>query len=378
MHAAHRQRQSQHRQQEIARARQRQRPQGQQPRRKNAGGAGHFIFDKPLIQNRRQLMAKNGEQGQHHAGKNRNARPGLERIRKQGWGPGGNAVSQNALEHKGQHNRYQRGQHGPAQAARTRLRRLPGHGKPRHLKPPVPFQPHRSHDHRRCGGYEKHQPPAAQGDEQRRGKIHRDGAQGAAPAHPDHRPLIRLLLQMQRHHLHQGRPHHGLGQAVHAPNRRHPSGGGAQGNEQIHGGANQQAAENQQLRGQPVPQIAADQLAHAIGDEQSRQRGGGAHPGKALPRDDLHHHGGVIMPGQIAAKIHGGAQQRKQRRLTPGNIRIGHSAWPSQSASMGTFSSRATVGAISFRLMPSKAVPGAKSAPQARKGMVISSGISLP
>lgn len=291
-----------------------QQQQGDEAQEKQDAAAQHLIGDQPIVDVQHQPMGYHAEDREQYAGEDGLPAAGPVNIRKIGGHPGGDTVLQHPLKHDGEQDQKQHaheGKDGPLLGAPGFHIALPDDGFQVPLQPPVPKAPKPGDHQGDQSRSEEDGSPAARGDEEGRRQVYEDGAQGAPPGDLHRRPLVLLDGEVLGEDPQLGRPDQGLGKAVHAPDQGHPAGIGTEGDQGIHQGADEKPKKDEMMRLDPIPQVSADQLPGAVGDEQAGGRHGYRSPGKTVAPDDLHQDGGKVDPGQIAGEIDQGAKKNQ-------------------------------------------------------------------
>ena len=186
------------------------------------------------------------------------------------------------------------------------------------LQPSDSRKPDKSGEHSHKGREQKGGSPAGEADAQRNEQIDKDRSCGGRHGNLHATFLILLFIQRFGHDPDEGRPEHGLEQAVQTPDRNDEPDVGKQADQKIAGAGGSQPGSNHFSGRKPVPQKAAEELADPVGQEASGHRK--AHDAFAQRERilDFRKTGGIVHTRQITHKINQTAEEAERVPLPPG------------------------------------------------------------
>ena len=228
------------------------------------------------------------------------------------------------MEHGGQNQAHQTGPREDGQqtnprglffrrrdggCGRTGLNRPAQRGRAQHPQ-------HRSRQHHRAASPKRH-PPSGQGHGRRAESIGRQGSRRGSGVDGD----AGLVLLHQGHTFGEqpddGRPDHGLKQAVgrpqdgHGPSRSHA-------HSHIAPRRKQQSRRNHPKGRNPLAQQAAEHLPHGVADKISGGHGPRRREAENSLGGDGRHDGGIVVPAHIGGRIGRPAEQEQAPALLSG------------------------------------------------------------
>ena len=179
-------------------------------------------------------------------------------------------------------------------------------------------KPYKSGERSRQSREQEGGSPAGEADAQRNEQINEDRSCGGRHGNLYAAFLILLFIQRFGHDPDEGRPEHGLEQAVQTPDRNDEPDVGKQADQKIAGAGGSQPGSNHFSGRKPVPQKAAEELADPVGQEASGHRK--AHDAFAQRERilDFRKTGGIVHTRQITHKINQTAEEAECVPLPPG------------------------------------------------------------